>query len=82
MRYTKLGSTGIDISVICVGCMGFADGSRGGKHPWAVDEATSRELIKAALDAGINFFDTANMYSEGTSEEYVGRALRDMADRD
>jgi len=81
VRYTKLGSTGLDISVLCMGCMGFGEGSRG-KQPWAVDEPTSRELIRQALDAGINFFDTANIYSIGSSEEFTGRALREMADRD
>jgi aryl-alcohol dehydrogenase (NADP+) len=80
MRYKKLGSTGLDVSPICLGCMSFADASKG-NHPWALDEAQSRALLQAALDAGINFFDTANVYSAGTSEEIVGRFLR-SADRD
>ncbi|HVX33047.1 MAG TPA: aldo/keto reductase [Solirubrobacterales bacterium] len=81
MRYTKFGPTGMDVSVICLGCMSFGDPARG-NHEWSLPEAESREIIKAALDAGINFFDTANVYSDGTSEEIVGRALADMADRD
>jgi aryl-alcohol dehydrogenase-like predicted oxidoreductase len=81
MRFTKLGSTGLDVSVICLGCMGFADASRG-VHPWAIDEDKSREIIRQAIDAGVNFLDTANIYSDGSSEEYVGRALRDFANRD
>jgi aryl-alcohol dehydrogenase (NADP+) len=81
LRFTKMGSTGIDVSVICLGCMGFGDGS-GGKQQWAVDEGASREIIRAALDAGVNFFDTANIYSRGVSEEFTGRALRDMGKRE
>src|ERR1700742_246321 len=81
MRYTKFGPTGMDVSVICLGCMSFGDPERG-NHEWSLPEAESREIIKAALDAGINFFDTANVYSAGSSEEIVGRALGDMADRD
>jgi aryl-alcohol dehydrogenase-like predicted oxidoreductase len=81
MRYTKFGPTGMDVSVICLGCMSFGDPDRG-KHGWSLPEAESREIIKAALDAGINFFDTANVYSGGSSEEITGRALADMADRD
>jgi 1-deoxyxylulose-5-phosphate synthase len=81
MRYTKFGPTGMDVSVICLGCMSFGDPARG-KHGWSLPEAESREIIKAALDAGINFFDTANVYSGGSSEEITGRALADMADRD
>jgi 1-deoxyxylulose-5-phosphate synthase len=81
MRFTKFGPTGMDVSVICLGCMSFGDPERG-KHEWSLPEAESREIIKAALDAGINFFDTANVYSDGSSEEIVGRALADMADRD
>lgn len=81
MRYTKLGSTGLDVSVLCLGCMGIADPARG-VHPWAVGEEKGREIVRAALDAGINFFDTANAYSGGSSEEIVGRALASMADRD
>ncbi|HEX3359863.1 MAG TPA: aldo/keto reductase [Solirubrobacterales bacterium] len=81
MRYTKLGKTGLDVSVLCLGCMGLADGSRG-NHPWAIGEEASREIVRRALDAGINFFDTANFYSGGSSEEYIGRFLAEMADRD
>jgi aryl-alcohol dehydrogenase-like predicted oxidoreductase len=81
MRYTKFGPTGMDVSVICLGCMSFGEPQRG-NHEWSLPEAESREIIKAALDAGINFFDTANVYSDGSSEEIVGRALADMADRD
>ncbi len=81
MRYVKLGSTGLDVSAICLGCMGYGAPDRGG-HPWSLDEEAARPLIRQALDAGINFFDTANVYSAGTSEEIVGRALNDMARRD
>jgi aryl-alcohol dehydrogenase-like predicted oxidoreductase len=81
MRYTKFGPTGMDVSVICLGCMSFGEPKRG-NHEWSLPEAESRDIIKAALDAGINFFDTANVYSGGSSEEIVGRALADMADRD
>jgi aryl-alcohol dehydrogenase-like predicted oxidoreductase len=81
MQYTKLGHTGLDVSRICVGCMGFGDASRW-IHQWVLNEADSRVVIKHALDIGINFFDTANVYSIGTSEEYVGRALKDFARRD
>jgi aryl-alcohol dehydrogenase (NADP+) len=81
MRYTKFGPTGMDVSVICLGCMSFGEPGRG-KHEWSLPEAASRDIIKAALDAGVNFFDTANVYSDGSSEEIVGRALADMADRD
>jgi len=81
MRYTKFGPTGMDVSVLCLGCMSFGEPGRG-RHGWSLPEAESREIIKAALEAGINFFDTANVYSDGSSEEIVGRALADMADRD
>ncbi|MBU2662824.1 aldo/keto reductase [Actinoplanes bogorensis] len=81
MRYIKLGTTGLDVSPIAIGAMTYGDPQRG--HPvWSLDEETSRPLIKHALDAGINFFDTANMYSYGSSEEILGRALKDFADRD
>ena len=81
MHYTKLGTTGLDVSPVAIGAMTYGDPDRG--HPvWSLDEATSRPLIKHALDAGINFFDTANLYSYGSSEEILGRALRDFADRD
>jgi aryl-alcohol dehydrogenase-like predicted oxidoreductase len=81
MDYTKFGPTGMDVSVICLGCMSFGEPDRG-KAPWSLPEAESREIIKQALDAGINFFDTANIYSGGSSEEITGRALADLADRD
>ncbi len=81
MRYVRLGSTGLEVSRICLGCMSFGDAASG-THEWTLDEDASRPFIEAALDAGINFFDTANVYSLGTSEEIVGRALRDLADRD
>ncbi|GAA2530076.1 aldo/keto reductase [Winogradskya humida] len=81
MQYTKLGTTGLDVSPVAIGAMTYGDPGRG--HPvWSLDEAASRPLIRHALDAGINFFDTANMYSYGSSEEILGRALKDFADRD
>ncbi|MDO8209730.1 aldo/keto reductase [Conexibacter sp. CPCC 206217] len=81
MRYVKLGGTGLDISPIAIGAMTYGDPRRG--HPvWSLDEAASRPLIKHAIEAGINFFDTANLYSYGSSEEILGRALRDFANRD
>jgi 1-deoxyxylulose-5-phosphate synthase len=81
MQYKKLGHTGLEVSPICIGCMGFGDPSWG--YPaWSVDENTSRDLIRHALDAGINFFDTANMYSNGGSEIILGRALKDFTNRD
>jgi aryl-alcohol dehydrogenase-like predicted oxidoreductase len=81
MEYVKLGKTGMDVSQICLGCMSFGIGKRG-FFPWALDEERSRPMIKKALELGINFFDTANMYSDGTSEEITGRALKDYANRD
>ncbi|EGX59980.1 aldo/keto reductase [Streptomyces zinciresistens K42] len=81
MRYIKLGRTGLDVSPVAIGAMTYGDPGRG--HPvWSLDEESSRPLIKHALDAGINFFDTANLYSYGSSEEILGRALKDYADRD
>jgi aryl-alcohol dehydrogenase-like predicted oxidoreductase len=81
MRYVKLGHTGLDVSPIAIGAMTYGEPNRG--HPvWSKSEEESRPLIKHALDAGINFFDTANMYSYGSSEEILGRALNDFADRD
>src|ERR1051325_11336704 len=81
MRYIKLGTTGLDVSPIAIGAMTYGDPGRG--HPvWSLDEDASRPLIKHALDPGINFFDTANMYSFGSSEEILGRALKDFADLD
>jgi aryl-alcohol dehydrogenase-like predicted oxidoreductase len=81
VKYRKLGRTGLDVSPICLGCMSYGASDRGA-HPWSLDEDTSRTFIRQALDAGINFFDTANAYSDGTSEEFVGRALADMARRE
>jgi 1-deoxyxylulose-5-phosphate synthase len=81
VKYVKLGGTGVDVSRVCLGCMSYGEASRGG-HPWALDEESSRPFIRKALDLGINFFDTANVYSVGSSEEFLGRALKDMADRD
>ncbi|KUO96433.1 aldo/keto reductase [Ferroacidibacillus organovorans] len=81
MEYTKLGNTGLDVSRICLGCMSYGVPERG-NHRWVLDEEQSRPFIKRALELGINFFDTANVYSDGTSEEIVGRALRDFAIRD
>jgi 1-deoxyxylulose-5-phosphate synthase len=81
MDYVKLGATGLDVSRLCLGCMSFGEPSRG-QHPWSLPEDESRKIIRQALDAGINFFDTANVYSDGTSEEIVGRALGDMGRRD
>ncbi|MBO4260421.1 aldo/keto reductase [Streptomyces griseorubiginosus] len=81
MQYVKLGSTGMDVSRICLGCMTYGLPDRG-THEWTLDEEASRPLIRQALEAGINFFDTANVYSDGTSEEIVGKALRDFANRD
>jgi 1-deoxyxylulose-5-phosphate synthase len=81
MEYTRLGNTGLEVSRICLGMMSFGDASRGG-HPWALPEEDSRTLIKKAIDAGITFFDTANVYSAGSSEEITGRALADFASRE
>ncbi len=81
MEYVKLGTTGLDVSRICLGCMSYGEPDRGG-HPWSLSEEDSRPFIRRALDLGINFFDTANVYSAGSSEEIVGRALRDFAPRD
>ena len=80
MTYTRLGNSGLDVSRICLGCMGFG-GDTPGIHDWAVDETASREIIGTALERGVNFFDTANAYSVGTSEEILGRAITDLADR-
>ncbi len=81
MRYTKLGSSDLLVSRICLGCMGFGEAGNG-QHSWTVDEAHSREIIKRALELGVNFFDTAIAYQSGTSEQYLGRALRDFARRE
>jgi aryl-alcohol dehydrogenase (NADP+) len=81
VEYVKLGSTGLDVSPICLGMMSFGEPDRGG-HPWSLDEETSKPFIRRAVEAGINFFDTANVYSAGSSEEITGRALAEYADRD
>jgi 1-deoxyxylulose-5-phosphate synthase len=81
MDYINLGKTGLKVSRICLGCMSYGIAERGG-HPWALDEATSRPFYTRALEQGINFFDTANVYSAGTSEELLGRAIRDLARRE
>ena len=81
MEYTKLGNTGMDVSRICLGCMGFGDPERW-VHKWVLNEEDSRPIIKYALEMGINFFDTANVYSIGRSEEILGRALKEFANRD
>lgn len=81
MEYVKLGNTGLDISRFCLGCMSFGIAERW-IHQWVLNEEQSRLIIKKALELGINFFDTANVYSMGTSEEIVGRALKDYTNRD
>lgn len=81
MEYTRLGSTGLQVSRLCLGMMSFGDPARGG-HPWSLPEEESRAVIEKALAAGITFFDTANVYSAGSSEEITGRAIRDFADRE
>jgi len=80
MHYVKLGNTGLKVSKLCLGCMSY--GAKTERWPWALDEAASRPFIKHALDLGINFFDTANVYTEGAGEEVLGRALKDFAKRD
>ena len=81
MKYINLGNTGLRVSKICLGCMTFGTPDRG-DHPWTLPEHASRPIIRHAIDQGINFFDTANAYSDGTSEEILGRALKDFARRD
>ena len=81
MQYTKLGNSDLTVSRICMGCMGFGD-AKNGQHSWTLDEAHSREIIRRGLELGVNFFDTAVGYQSGTSEQYVGRALRDFARRE
>ena len=81
MEFTRLGRTGLQVSRICLGCMTYGEPSMGA-HPWTLPEADSQPLIRQAVEAGINFFDTANIYSNGSSEEIVGRALREYAVRD
>lgn len=81
MEYIKLGDSDLNVSRICLGCMGFGDSSNG-MHTWTLDEEQSKEIIKKALENGINFFDTAIAYQNGTSEQYVGRALKKLAKRE
>lgn len=77
MKYIKLGNSNLNVSRICMGCMGFGDNTKG-QHSWTLDEQSSREIIKHGLDLGINFYDTAIGYQSGTSEQYVGKALKDF----
>ncbi len=81
MKYTKLGNSDLNVSRICMGCMGFGDAARG-QHSWTLDEEHSREIIRRGLELGVNFYDTAIGYQSGTSEQYVGRALNDFAKHD
>ena len=81
MQYTRLGPSDLTVSRICLGCMGLGDANNS-QPRWTVDEAHSREILRRALDLGINFFDTAIGYQNGTSEAYVGRALRGFARRE
>ena len=81
MKYTKLGNSDLTVSRICMGCMGFGDAQQG-QHGWTLDEEHSREIIRRGLELGVNFYDTAIAYQSGTSEQYVGRALRDFAKRE
>ena len=81
MNYTKLGNSDLTVSRICMGCMGFGDAAHG-QHSWTIDEGHTREIVKRGLELGVNFFDTAIAYQSGTSEQYLGRALRDFAQRD
>ena len=81
MQYTKLGNSDLKVSRLCMGCMGFGDPNNG-QHSWTLDEEHSREIIKRGLELGVNFFDTAVGYQSGTSEQYLGRAIRDFAKRD
>lgn len=81
MQYARLGKTGLEVSRICLGCMSFGEPNRGA-HEWTLNEEASRPILRAAWEAGINFYDTANVYSAGTSEEIVGRILKELAPRD
>ena len=81
MKYTRLGNSDLNVSRICMGCMGFGDAANG-QHTWTIDEEHTREIIRRGLESGINFYDTAIAYQSGTSEQYLGRALRDYARRD
>lgn len=82
MEYVKLGNTGLDVSPVCLGCMSFGTAQGWSHNTWALDEEASRVIIQRALDLGVNFFDTANVYAYGSSEEILGRALKDFANRD
>ena len=81
MQYIQLGNSELKVSRICMGCMGFGD-AQNGQHSWTLDEGRSREIIKRGLELGVNFFDTAIAYQSGTSEQYLGRAVRDFARRE
>ncbi len=81
MEYTRLGATGLEVSRICLGCMSFGAPDRG-NHAWTLDEEASRPILRRALELGVNFLDTANVYSDGSSEEIVGRALRELLPRE
>src|SRR6478752_106255 len=81
MEYVNLGKTGLKVSRLCLGCMSYGVPERGA-HPWTLNEEQSRPFIARSLEVGINFFDTANIYSDGTSEEILGRALKDFARRE
>ena len=81
MKYTKLGNSDLNVSRICMGCMGFGDAGKG-QHSWTLDEEQSKAIIKRGLELGVNFFDTAIAYQSGTSEQYLGRALKDLARRE
>ena len=80
MEYTKLKNTDIEVSKVCLGCMSFGEAHT--MHDWTLDEKETEKIISHALDRGINFFDTANTYSKGTSEEYLGKALKKLVARD
>ncbi len=81
MQYIRLGNSDLNVSRICMGCMGFGE-SGNGQHSWTINETESRKIIKRGLELGVNFFDTAIAYQSGTSEQYVGRALKDFSSRD
>lgn len=81
MKYTKLGNSDLNVSRICMGCMGFGDPQKG-MHSWTLDEQSSKEIVKRGLELGVNFYDTAIGYQNGTGEEYLGRILRDLAKRE
>lgn len=81
MQYKKLGNSGLAVSRVCLGCMSFGDPTKG-RHSWILNEEQSRPIIRHAIESGVNFFDTANMYGAGTSEEVLGRALKDFANRE